>query len=119
MTARLHRLDECEKFRKYKRGSMLGPDAPSFDPKRPKMMISKAIELEHAEMAREKAIQSGIVDLSEYETEIQKFRQDLDAMFRGEESSKSIQGCGSCSCTTELWAEGTHKRLEDKGQRFG
>ncbi|KAG6644957.1 stachyose synthase-like [Carya illinoinensis] len=103
MTARLHRLDECEKFRKYRGGSMLGPDAPSFDPKRPKMLISKAIELEHAEKARDKAIQSGIADLSEYEEKIRKFRQDLDAMFGSEDSNSSIQGCGSCSCTTEKY----------------
>lgn len=32
MTARLHRLDEGEKFRKYKAGSLLGPNPPLFDP---------------------------------------------------------------------------------------
>lgn len=47
-TTRLHRLDEGEKFRKYEGGTMLGCNAPPFDPRKPKMLISKAIELEHA-----------------------------------------------------------------------
>lgn len=105
MTARLHRLDECEKFRKYRGGSMLGSNAPKFDPKKPKMLISKAIELEHAEKDRDKAIQSGATDLSEFEAKIQSFKQELNAMFGGEESStaasSSSHGCGSCSCKPE------------------
>ncbi|KAK9995198.1 hypothetical protein SO802_024901 [Lithocarpus litseifolius] len=105
MTARLHRLDECEKFRKYKGGSMLGPDAPSFDPKKPKMLISKAIELEHAEKDRDKAIQSGVTDLSGFEAKILKFKQELNEMFGGEESSNvsSQESCGSCSCKAETY----------------
>ncbi|GMY17075.1 stachyose synthase-like [Fagus crenata] len=102
MTARLHRLDECEKFRKYKGGSMLGPDVPSFDPKKPKMLISKAIEVEHAEKDRDKAVQSGVTDLSEFEGRILKFKKELNEMFGGEEStSVSSQGCGSCSCKAD------------------
>ncbi|XP_073298519.1 stachyose synthase-like [Primulina huaijiensis] len=46
MIARFHRFDECEKFRKYKSGSLTGPNHPPFDPKKTKMLISKAIELE-------------------------------------------------------------------------
>ncbi|KAK9281718.1 hypothetical protein L1049_004622 [Liquidambar formosana] len=85
MTARLYRFEECEKFKSYQGGSMLGPNAPSFDPKRPKMLISKAIELEHAEKDRDKAIQSGVTDLSEFESKIKKFRQEIDEMFGGED----------------------------------
>ncbi|KAJ6404077.1 hypothetical protein OIU84_012299 [Salix udensis] len=98
MTARLHRLDDCEKFRKYKGGSMLGPNPPSFDPKKPKMLISKAIELEHAEKDRDQAIQSGVTDLSPFEARIQKLKQELDTLFGGEEKSVSS---GSCSCKAE------------------
>ncbi|MCD7450018.1 hypothetical protein HAX54_003074 [Datura stramonium] len=54
MTARLHRLDEGEKFRKYKAGSLLDPILQFLDPNKPKMLISKAIEIEHAEKARDK-----------------------------------------------------------------
>ncbi|KAF9688178.1 hypothetical protein SADUNF_Sadunf02G0170100 [Salix dunnii] len=91
MTARLHRLDDCEKFRKYKGGSMLGPDPPSFDPKKPNMLISKAIELEHAEKDRDKAIQSGVTDLSPFEAKIQKLKQELDTSFGGEEKTVQSQ----------------------------
>uniref|UniRef100_A0A6N2NEF2 Galactinol--sucrose galactosyltransferase n=1 Tax=Salix viminalis TaxID=40686 RepID=A0A6N2NEF2_SALVM len=98
MTARLHRLDDCEKFRKYKGGSVLGPNPPSFDPKKPKMLISKAIELEHAEKDRDQAIQSGVTDLSPFEARVQKLKQELDTLFGGEEKSVSS---GSCSCKAE------------------
>ncbi|KAJ9171705.1 hypothetical protein P3X46_015029 [Hevea brasiliensis] len=97
MTARLHRLDECEKFRKYKGGSILGPNRPTFDPKRPKMLISKAIELEHAEKDRDKAIQSGVTDLSAFERRMEQLKKELDALFGGEDKS----GCGNCSCKVE------------------
>ncbi|KAF2309704.1 hypothetical protein GH714_004679 [Hevea brasiliensis] len=97
MTARLHRLDECEKFRKYKGGSILGPNRPTFDPKRPKMLISKAIELEHAEKDRDKAIQSGVTDLSAFERRMEQLKKELDALFGREDKS----GCGNCSCKVE------------------
>lgn len=97
MTARLHRLNEGEKFRKYKRGSLLSPKAPSFDPNKPKMLIAKAIELEHANKNRDKAIQSGVNDLSEYDSKIKKLQGELERLF-GEESSSANEGCGSCSC---------------------
>lgn len=44
----MHRLDECEKLRKYKAWSLLGPNAPSFDPNKSKLLINKAIEIEVA-----------------------------------------------------------------------
>ncbi|KAL3648123.1 Tethering factor for nuclear proteasome sts1 [Castilleja foliolosa] len=103
MTARLHRLDECEKFRKYKGGSMLGPNRPAFDPKKPKMLISKAIEIEVAEKAKDKAIQSGVNDLSKYDAEIEKHTKELDEMFGGggEDEKGLSKGCSSCSCKSE------------------
>ncbi|KAG8389577.1 hypothetical protein BUALT_Bualt02G0243600 [Buddleja alternifolia] len=105
MTARLHRLDECEKFRKYKGGSMSGPDRPPFDPKKPKLLISKAIEIEVAEKARDKAAQSGVTDLSRYEAEIEKLNKELIEMFGGggneEKGSTSSKSCSSCSCKSE------------------
>lgn len=112
MTARLHRLDECEKFRKYKGGSMLGPNPPTFDPKRPKMLISKAIELEHAEKDRDKAIQSGETDLSAFESKIEQLKKELDAMFGGEAKSS----CGNCSCKAENY--GMHAFTRDLRTKF-
>ncbi|KAL2239069.1 stachyose synthase [Sesamum indicum] len=102
MTARLHRLDECEKFRKYKGGLMLGPDRPPFDPKKPKMLISKAIEIEVAEKSRDKAAQSGVTDLSQFDAQIEKLQKELDEMFGGGGEEKgSSKGCASCSCKSE------------------
>nr|CAD31704.1 putative stachyose synthase [Alonsoa meridionalis] len=102
MTARLHRLDECEKFRKYKGGSMSGPNRPPFDPKKPKLLISKAIEIEVAEKARDKAAQSGVTDLARYEAEIEKLTKELDQMFGGGgEETSSGKSCSSCSCKSD------------------
>ncbi|KAL6223391.1 hypothetical protein ACLB2K_006778 [Fragaria x ananassa] len=99
MTARLYRFEECKKFRNYKGGTMLGPDAPSFDPNKPKLLIAKAIEIEHAEKDRDKALQSGITDLSLFETKIQKLKTELNEIIGGGESSASNESCGSCSCS--------------------
>ncbi|KAJ8748679.1 hypothetical protein K2173_008124 [Erythroxylum novogranatense] len=102
MTARLYRLDECEKFRKYKGGSMLGPNPAAFDPKKPTMVISKAVELEHAEKELDKAIQTGVSDVSSLESKIQKLKQEMEALFAGEEKNDlSNQACKSCSSGTE------------------
>ncbi|KAJ4968736.1 hypothetical protein NE237_015437 [Protea cynaroides] len=101
MTARLYRFEESEKFRRYKGGTMLASNAPSFDPKRPKMLISKAIEIEHAEKARDKAIQSGIGDLSEFESKIKALKRELDEIFGREQVTGNVsveRGCGCCSC---------------------
>lgn len=70
MTARLHRLGECDKFRKYTSGMMLGDNRPQFDPKKPKLLINKAIEIEFAEKARDKAAKSGVKDLSQYDAKV-------------------------------------------------
>nr|CAC86963.1 stachyose synthase [Stachys affinis] len=103
MTARLHRFDECEKFRKYKGGSMMGPKVPYFDPKKPKLLISKAIEIEGVEKARDKAIQSGITDLSQYEIKLKKLNKELDEMFGGggNDEKGSSKGCSDCSCKSQ------------------
>ncbi|XP_043723648.1 stachyose synthase-like [Telopea speciosissima] len=100
MTARLYKFEESENFRRYKAGTMLASDAPLFDPKRPKMLISKAIEIEHVEKARDKEIQSGVTDLSEFESKIKALKHELDEMFGGEQESGNVSGggCGSCSC---------------------
>ncbi|OWM62843.1 stachyose synthase-like [Punica granatum] len=100
MTARLYRFEECEKFQKYKGGLMTGQNAPSFDPKRPKMLIAKAIELEHAEKDRDKAALSGVKDLTQFEMKIAERKKELDLMIGEEEDDGSIQGggCKGCSC---------------------
>ncbi|OMO64023.1 Aldolase-type TIM barrel [Corchorus capsularis] len=92
MTGRLHRFDEGEKFRKYKGGSLLGPNAPKFNPQRPKMLITKAIELERAIKARNRAVQSGVTDLSDFDSKIEILKKELDDMFGGEEESSGSDG---------------------------
>ncbi|KAL4377960.1 hypothetical protein GQ457_02G002110 [Hibiscus cannabinus] len=82
MTARLYRFEEADKFRKYKGGSFLGPNALSFNPMRSKMLITKAIEIEHAVKARDKALLSGATDVSEMESKINKLNEELDDMFK-------------------------------------
>ena len=49
MTARLYRFEECDRFRKYKPGSFLSPDCPSYNANRTKMLICKQCEIEQAE----------------------------------------------------------------------
>ncbi|XVE73466.1 hypothetical protein DITRI_Ditri11bG0119800 [Diplodiscus trichospermus] len=96
MTARLHRFEEGEKFRKYKGGSFLAPNAPSFNPQKPKMLITKAIEVEHAVKARDRALKSGATDVSKFDSKIKKLQQELDDMFKGGQESKLSNG--SCVC---------------------
>ncbi|XP_039146218.1 LOW QUALITY PROTEIN: stachyose synthase [Dioscorea cayenensis subsp. rotundata] len=85
MTARLYRFEECDKFKKYKGGSLLSPRAPSFDTKKPKMLISKAVEIEQAEKALDKAIQSGVTDLKSFQSKLEILRRELNEMFGGGE----------------------------------
>ncbi|XP_059311787.1 stachyose synthase [Lycium ferocissimum] len=87
MTARLHRLDQGEKFRKYKAASLVGPNLPIFDPNKPKLLINKAIEIEHAEKARDKATRSGATDLSQFDKNIEKLKKELNEMFGGDQEN--------------------------------
>ena len=89
MTSRLYRFEECERFRKYKGGSLLGPNAPSFDPKKPKLLIAKSIEIDRVEQDRDKAIESGVTDVSEFETKIQKLKAELNEIFGNQEEETS------------------------------
>ncbi|KAM5558378.1 stachyose synthase [Rosa sericea] len=97
MNARLYRFEECKKFRNYRGGSMLGPDAPSFDPKKPKLLIAKAIEIEHAEKEHDNALHSGVTELSVFETKLQKLKTELNDIIGEGESSASNECRGSSS----------------------
>uniref|UniRef100_A0A7N0TSW6 galactinol--sucrose galactosyltransferase n=1 Tax=Kalanchoe fedtschenkoi TaxID=63787 RepID=A0A7N0TSW6_KALFE len=96
MTARIYKFEECEKFRKYKEGTMLSPNSPPFDPKRPKNIISKAVELEHAEKAKANAKKAGVEDLAHFEAKIQKYQLELDEMLAEGQEEKSA--CSGCLC---------------------
>ena len=95
MTSRLYSFEECEKFRKYKGGCLLEPNAPSFDPMKPKLLMNKAIEIDEVGKNRDKAIRSGITDVSQFETKIQKLKEELNEIFeRYEEQSSATSKDG-------------------------
>ncbi|XP_074316599.1 stachyose synthase isoform X2 [Silene latifolia] len=107
MTARLHRFDECEKFRNYKGGSLLKPTSPPYNPRKPKMVISKAIEIEHAEKDRKRAIQSGLNNVTEIDDRIEKLKLELEELMgkNVENMSNTSEGgelCGLKAFTKDL-----------------
>lgn len=116
MTARLYQFEECEKFRKYKSGSFLSPNTPSFDVKKPKMLIAKAIEIEHLEKDRDKALQIGnLSDVSQFEAELKRLKQELDGIFGGEGNGGN---CSSCSCKGDGSYYGLKAFTEDLRKEF-
>uniref|UniRef100_A0A803M7F4 Stachyose synthase n=1 Tax=Chenopodium quinoa TaxID=63459 RepID=A0A803M7F4_CHEQI len=94
MTARLYRLAEGEKFRKYKAGSLVSTNAfASFDPMRPKLIIAKSIEIRETEIARKKAFESKMLaDLPRLNVKVEKLMQELQEMLKdkAEEDNTSI-----------------------------
>ncbi|XP_047170675.1 stachyose synthase isoform X1 [Vigna umbellata] len=120
MTARLHRFEEGDKFRKYQKGLLLGPNAPSFNPETIKELIWKGIEAEHLGKQRAAAISAGGSDLAEIELMIVKVRKEIDDLFggKGKESdesggccSKAVECGGMKDFTTDLRTE--FKGLDD------
>ncbi|XP_057519416.1 stachyose synthase [Amaranthus tricolor] len=117
MTARLHRFNEGEKFRNYKGGSLLGPNSPPYNPMKPKLIISKAIEIEHAEKDRARVAQSGVTpDLSTLDEKIKVLKQELDGLLEGEKGSENDQNsevkeCGMKAFTKDLKSK--FKGLDD------
>jgi stachyose synthetase len=105
MTARLHRLDECEKSG----GSLLDLYALLYDPLKTKMMISKAIR---PKKDLEKAIRAGVDDVSEIESKIRELKQELNELLGSKETRLPSQ-------QRKLRNEGFHEGLEEKVQRFG
>lgn len=107
MTARLYRFEECEKFRRYRGGSLLGPITPRLDPKKQKEILSKALEIEKTGKARSKAIQSGSTDLPIFDSKMEELRRDLDQML-AEREDVSISAKGS-------YSNGSSYESEDMG----
>ncbi|KMT09992.1 hypothetical protein BVRB_5g122070 [Beta vulgaris subsp. vulgaris] len=92
MTLRLYRFDEGEKFRKYKGGMLLGSNPLPYNPMKPKLIISKAIEIEHAEKERMRAD----IDLSALEEKILMLKQELDELMGGDDQSEGDTSDQSC-----------------------
>ncbi|GMH02296.1 hypothetical protein Nepgr_004135 [Nepenthes gracilis] len=104
MTARMHRFDEGERFRNYKGGSVLAPNSPPYNPMRPKLLISKAVEIEQAVKKRKAAsLSTGVTDLSDYDAKIEKLKEELDELVGEGQEPISAQRCGSCSCKAESY----------------
>ncbi|KAK2968330.1 hypothetical protein RJ640_021719 [Escallonia rubra] len=96
-TARLHRFDECDKFRNYKSGSLMCPNRPPYDPKKPKMVISKALELERVRFAIETGAEVSCQSQSEYE----KMKRELNDLLSGKQKNASGESISSYSCEGE------------------
>nr|ALO17654.1 stachyose synthase 1 [Lens culinaris]ALO17655.1 stachyose synthase 1 [Lens culinaris] len=90
MTGRLHRFEECDKFKKYESGLLLGPNSPTYDPKKFRDLILKGIEHEKLKKKKEKAILSKSSDLVEIESKIKEVVKEIDDLFGGEQLS-SVQ----------------------------
>lgn len=119
MTARLHRFEEGDKFRKYKGGLLLGPNSPPYNPMKPKMIISKAIEIEHAEKDRKRAIQSGDTDLSSLDDKIQMLKQELDELMGGEnENEHENEASDHNSSSNEVEEYGMKAFTKDLRKKF-
>ncbi|KAK3156744.1 hypothetical protein QOZ80_2AG0111280 [Eleusine coracana subsp. coracana] len=89
MTARLYRFDECSRFREYKEGALLRrPPETFYDAALPKHVIRKAAEIESANKAKKKAAKGGATatELSEFDTQIARLRQDLDDLLAKREA---------------------------------
>ncbi|KAF3779480.1 hypothetical protein EJ110_NYTH41321 [Nymphaea thermarum] len=82
MTARLYLVEECEKFRDYKKGTMLSKYPPAFDPTKTEILIAigKAFELEQAKKACKNATQAGVTESSAYRSKIEELRLQLNEM---------------------------------------
>ncbi|KAE9598201.1 hypothetical protein Lal_00003912 [Lupinus albus] len=102
MNARLHRFDECDKFKKYKGGLLLSPNVPSFDPNNVKALIDKGIELEHVE----KELDNENANIAEIESRIKKVKQEIDDLYGSDESIE----CGSFCCKEEEYGMKAYTR---------
>ncbi|ONK61056.1 uncharacterized protein A4U43_C08F25800 [Asparagus officinalis] len=91
MLGRLCRFEECEKFRKYRAGSLLDPNPPEFDPIRLKNVISKALEKEDLEKEHDKAIKAKDklgLDLASVKARVEGLKIELDQMYTEEEDDE-------------------------------
>ncbi|RZR80169.1 hypothetical protein BHM03_00006116 [Ensete ventricosum] len=111
MTARLYRFEECERFKRYREGTLLSPEACSYDKNRPKMILRKAKELENAKKARDKAIRAGTTELSGFDGRIVELKKEIDQMLADREQL-AVDRSGSSSNT------GLRAFIEDLKTKF-
>ncbi|KAK7259185.1 hypothetical protein RIF29_24785 [Crotalaria pallida] len=108
MSARLHRLDEGDKFKNYKGGLLLGPNAPSFNPNKYKALIDKGIELDCAEKELNVA---NAANVAEIESRIQKVKKEIVDLFGSDQSNGPKKECGRrCCCKEEEYGMKAYTR---------
>ncbi|KAI9099210.1 hypothetical protein K1719_024977 [Acacia pycnantha] len=101
MTARICRLEEGDKFKKYQAGLMLGSNAPPFDPKKTEKLLAKGVELQRLE-SRVEAIQHESATLSNTELmRMKQLKQDIDDLFGEGPRRVWNKECGGSCCKTE------------------
>lgn len=83
MTARLYRLQECERFRKYKPGSLLGKNFPPYDLNRTKKLILKQCEIDRVEKARYRAEWAGnTAEVAALTEKIESLQREINEMYQ-------------------------------------
>lgn len=101
MTARLYRFEECDRFRKYRPGSLLGPKCPSYDTNRAKILISKQCEIEQVEKAQYKAVLSGnSAQVSFLDAKLAGLKRELDDLYSG--CKDDVVGTDENCCTSDV-----------------
>eukprot|EP01018_Ginkgo_biloba_P037086 Gb_07183 [translate_table: standard] len=92
MTCRMYRFEECDKFKKYKAGTMRRPDAPKFDKDKLKKIIELAIIAERAEKEKlAKNSNSNNVVIAEVESHHEDNCCDVSL------NNNLKQECGECN----------------------
>ncbi|OWM80044.1 hypothetical protein CDL15_Pgr010022 [Punica granatum] len=115
MTAQLRRLREVEKFQKYVGGSLLDPNSPHFDTNKPRMIISKAIEIEKAEKELGRVIQEKSTDLSELQSRIERLKRELNEIIGGDQEKDAQVRGEACEDDLGLMAFTRGLRTKFKG----
>jgi stachyose synthetase len=120
MTARLHRFDECERFRRYREGDLIrSPPEVFYDKTLPKTIVRKACEIEGTVKARKKAaLQDVAIDLSGFDAKLQQLRGELEELLA--QSAQALDnlresGCGDNGNGGEV---GLKAFLKDLRQKF-
>ncbi|KAM0848999.1 hypothetical protein ACQ4PT_054012 [Festuca glaucescens] len=118
MTARLHRFDECERFRRYREGDLLrSPPEVFYDKTLPKTIVRKACEIEGIIKAKKKAgLQGGAIDLSGFDAKLQVLQGELEQLLA--KSAHALDNLREASCGDNGGEVGLKAFLKDMRQKF-
>ncbi|XP_072997661.1 stachyose synthase-like [Typha latifolia] len=116
VATRLSMFQEHDKFRKYKGGTLLGPNAPSYDAKMADVLKAKALELEQVQTACEKAMQSDIINLSDFDSRIEELKKELSSIEEVDASTVDNERCNNSCYNSEN--VGLKDFIKDLRKRF-